>query len=318
MLSRVFRPEKRAAVHAAPSGQVRHFAVLHEQGTAGGGGRTSLDYFVESDRGIEFAREAVRQIAGKGFGFVKIWVDDRGGTQAKLHPVVYRPLIQEARSRGLHVVVHQQSAADMAELLDAGVAGFLHGRIGPDLDADLAARIRRADAYLVPNLGLGELRRERVADDPFLQEATSAAVISRLGEAYDARRGVQGPSAEAERELREGFMRLLDADVDIVLGTDAGAVPDHFFGYTGHRELEIFVRLGMTPMQAIMAATSRPAERLGLTDMGTLERGKSADFVVLGENPLDDIRNTRTVERVFLRGDELIRGLLRRRWMEGD
>ena len=55
--------------------------------------------------------------------------------------------------------------------------------------------------------------------------------------------------------------------MDIVLGTDAGAVPNHLFGYTGHRELEIFVRLGMTPMQAIVAATSKPARHLGLEDM---------------------------------------------------
>mgnify|MGYP002528950258 CR=1 FL=1 len=78
--------------------------------------------------------------------------------------------------------------------------------------------------------------------------------------------------------MSEAFSRLLAADVDILLGTDAGAVPDHFFGYTGHRELEIFVRLGMSARQAIVAGTSRPAERLGLSEMGTLAAGKTADF----------------------------------------
>ena len=112
-------------------------------------------------------------------------------------------------------------------------------------------------------------------------------------------------------------MRLVDADVDIVLGTDAGAVPDHFFGYTGHRELEIFVRLGMTPMQALVAGTSRAAEHLGLDDMGTLAAGKSADFVVLGASPLDDIRNTRSIERVYLKGTEVDRDELRRGWLGG-
>jgi len=262
------------------------------------------------------ARAAVRQIAAKGFHFVKIWVDDRGGTQDKLQPLVYRPIIAESRSRGLEVLVHQQSAADMPDLLDAGVAGFLHGRIGPELDDALAERIERADAFLVPNLGLGELRRERVADDTFLRETLPPGVAERLGEAYDARPQGTAP-AEAERELREGFARLLGAGVDIVLGTDAGAVPDHFFGYAGHRELEIFVRLGMSPMQAIVSATSRPAERLGLSDTGTLSRGKRADFVILEADPLDDIRNTRTIERVFLGGEEVPRGVLWRRWTTG-
>ena len=149
---------------------------------------------------------------------------------------------------------------------------------------------------------------------------------ARLREAYDARQpgGVAqaitasqlatANAARREQELSEAFSRLLAADVDIVLGTDAGAVPDHFFGYTGHRELEIFVRLGMTPMQAIFAATSRPAERLGLSEMGTISPGKAADFVVLDSNPLDDIRNTRTISRVYLGGREIDREGLRGRW----
>jgi imidazolonepropionase-like amidohydrolase len=102
--------------------------------------------------------------------------------------------------------------------------------------------------------------------------------------------------------------------VDIVLGTDAGAVPDHPFGYTGHRELEIYVRLGMTPMQAIIAATSSAAKHLGLEDYGQLKPGFSADVVILNQNPLEDIRNTRAIEKVFLGGEEIDRAALRRKW----
>jgi imidazolonepropionase-like amidohydrolase len=79
-------------------------------------------------------------------------------------------------------------------------------------------------------------------------------------------------------------------------------VRDHFFGYAGHRELEIFVRLGMTPLQAIHAATGLAAQHLGLTDTGTLTAGKRADFVVLDASPLDDIRHTRRIQAVFLGG----------------
>ena len=111
----------------------------------------------------------------------------------------------------------------------------------------------------------------------------------RLSEAYDARQRagatVQGGTAaqgaaarasERERELSDAFSRLLAADVDIVLGTDAGAVPNHFFGYTGHRELEIFVRLGMTRCR-IVAATSRPAARLAWGWARSLERPQTSD-----------------------------------------
>jgi len=266
------------------------------------------------------ARQVVRQVANEGYGFVKIWVDDRGGSQAKLHPLVYHAIADEAHARGMQVFVHQQAAEDMPDLLDARVDGFLHGRIGPALDAELAGRIHDVGAFVVPNLGLGELRRERVADDPFLQEVVPASVVARLRADYDRRfsGGEPAPDARAERELREGFMRLVDADVDVILGTDAGAVPDHFFGYSGHRELEIFVRLGMTPMQAIVAGTSRPAERLGLTDMGELAAGKRANFVILRANPLVDIRDTRAIERVYLDGVLVPRDRLRRQWLSGN
>ena len=273
----------------------------------------------------EDARDAVREVAAKGIPFIKIWVDDRGGSQVKLRRDVYRAILDEAQVRGIEVFVHQQNAQDMPDLLDAGVAGFLHGRIGAAMGESLIAQIRDAGAFLVPNLGLGELRRERVADDPFLRETTQPDVSARLGEAYDARQPpsanageLAASAAERERALSKAFSRLVAAGVDIVLGTDAGALPGHFFGYTGHRELEIFVRLGMSPMQAIVAGTSLPAERLGLSEMGTLAAGKTADFVILDESPLEDIRNTRTISQVYLRGRVVDREALRMRWTGGD
>jgi imidazolonepropionase-like amidohydrolase len=281
-----------------PNDQFLTHAVALEQQT----GQRIL-YGVDS---IEQVIDSVREIAAKNISVIKIWVDDRGGSQQKLTPQLYRAINDEAAENGIEIYVHQQYAEDMPDLLEAGVSGFLHGRIGAGLGREIAQQISAANAFVVPNMGLGELRREAIGTDEFLRASLPASVVARLGES--GQRLLNANREEAhEAELRASFGHLLDANVDIVLGTDAGAVPDHFFGYTGHRELEIFVRLGMTPMQAIVAATSKPAQRLGLDDLGLLQPGYSADLVVLDENPLNDIRNTRSISLVFLNGKMLDR-----------
>ena len=89
------------------------------------------------------------------------------------------------------------------------------------------------------------------------------------------------------------------------MGTDTGP-PGRFQGYFEHRELELMIESGLTPLRTIAASTGEAARCLGLREqLGTIEVGKWADFIVLGANPLDDIRNTREIESVWISGNQV-------------
>jgi imidazolonepropionase-like amidohydrolase len=121
-------------------------------------------------------------------------------------------------------------------------------------------------------------------------------------------------AALREERLKRNFMKMIDSGARLILGTDAGIRPGTAFGSSDHHEIAHWVQMGLTPAQAIIAATSRPAEALGLNDVGTLGEGKRADFIVLDANPLDDIRNTRQIASVYLRGALLDRNALIAKW----
>lgn len=257
----------------------------------------------------ESARQTVTDLALKGFEFLKIWVDDRGGSQTKLAPEIYRAVAQHAGEAGLKVFVHQQSASDMLDLISAGVDGFLHGRIGRDFTDGLIERAVQSDVFVIPNLGLGELRREAIGEDQFLTPFLSQGLRESLS-ASEIRQMQPERDATNESELIAGFARIEAGDLDLVLGTDAGAVPGHPFGYTGHRELEIYVRLGMSPMGALRSATSLAAKHLGLRGLGLLEPGKQASLLILNSDPTSDIRNTRDIHSVYLNGQRVDRSAI--------
>jgi len=98
---------------------------------------------------------------------------------------------------------------------------------------------------------------------------------------------------------------LHEAGCRIAFGTDSGAQPVRIPGWAEHRELELLVRAGLTPMEALVAATRGSAAMLGLSDRGTLEAGKRADLIVLAANPLESIRNTRQLVAIWHGGKEV-------------
>jgi imidazolonepropionase-like amidohydrolase len=106
------------------------------------------------------------------------------------------------------------------------------------------------------------------------------------------------------RTAEHNLKTLADAGVPYGFGTDSGP-PGRFPGYFAHWEMELMVEAGLTPMQVITAATGSAAAFLHAKDLGTLEASKWADLIVLNSNPLDDIKNTRTIEAVYIAGNRV-------------
>ena len=153
-------------------------------------------------------------------------------------------------------------------------------------------------------------------DEPYLsrmlEDTVAPPVIARMRASFAARDAASAERAAQGYAILEQSLRKLDAaGARIILGCDTG-LEDHFFGYAEQKELELMTAAGMSPMNVIVAATSRAAQYLGVSDGGALTAGKRADFLVLDANPLDDIRNTRRIAAIYVGGDIVDRAALRR------
>ena len=275
-------------------------------------------YAVTTEEG---ARADVQELASRGVRLVKTWVDDRGGTVKKLTPTLYRAIIDEAHAHQLRVVVHATQLEDAKDLLRAGVDVF--GHMVSDVDDELIDLFKQHPKTAVL-LALGGPRRTIYAPwlnppHPLVAETVSPAQIERLrGRLAATTPDERARGRQAWDRLARGIARLNAAGVTIGVGTDGGGqTGDQFVGWTIHTEMENMVAAGMTPAQVLVAATRTAAEILGLDELGTVAPGKSADFVVLDANPLDDITNTRKISSVYLRGKQVDRVKLKARWTGG-
>ena len=243
----------------------------------------------------EEARAAVQAEIARKVDFIKVWVDDRDGKYKKLSPALYGAAIDEAHKAGLKVAAHIFALQDAKELLRVGIDIFAHGVRDRDIDDEFIAMVKeRPNVVLIPNMGA----RGVVADLAWLNGKLSAEDLAKLEEANKEQPPLQKAYGIQARNLK----KLSDAGMTIAFGTD-GNTP-----WGPHVEMEDMVIAGMTPAQVLVSATRNAAAVAGFADQGTLEAGKSADFVVLDANPVDDILNTRKIADVYLRGEKVDRG----------
>lgn len=235
--------------------------------------------------GPDECRKAVRNQVSRGADVIKIattgGVNSRigAGLGKQMFDDEARAIVETARLYGKKVAVHAHGADGITLALKMGADSVEHGTLMGD---EAIALFKKTGAYYVPTLSTVNGYLERIAKDP---NAYPPAVRAKI----DWRIGITGKALE----------KAVPAGVKIAFGTDAG-VSKH--GRNAD-EFELLVKHGMTPMQAIVAATTNAADLLGLSkEVGSIEPGKSADIIAVSGDPLKDVRVLKSVGFVMRAG----------------
>jgi imidazolonepropionase-like amidohydrolase len=260
----------------------------------------------------EEARKSVDELTDNKPDIVKLRVDDFLGTRPKMSPDVYAAIIDEARKNGFRTAAHIVLLDDAKGVLRAGVDYIAHSVRDREVDAEFIGLMKVRHVFYCPTFTrevaiFAYSETPSFFSDPFFLKEADSAEIAKMADPKHQETVRNDSGAQWYKQhfpvAMHNLKAISDAGIDIVMGTDSGGGPGRFQGYFEHLELEYETKAGLTPMQTLVSATSAPAKLLHISDRaGTLEKGKWADFVILTANPLDDIRNTRKIDSVWIGG----------------
>jgi len=265
---------------------------------------------------VEEAQAQVDANEAMGADFIKIRVDDNLGTTEKMKSEIYEAVIARAHEKGLKVASHLFYLDDAKGLLKAGTDFVAHSVRDRELDDEAIALMKERSVCYCPTLTreVSTFVYEDVPEffeDPFFLKDADPAVLSTLKEPERMQKMKESQSAQAYKKALEqanaNLKKAADSGVTIAFGTDTGPAA-RFQGYFEHMELAMMADAGLTPEQILRSATGDAARCLGLDEVGTLETGKWADFVVLNEDPLTDIEKMRSIDSVWISGNRVPQG----------
>jgi imidazolonepropionase-like amidohydrolase len=259
------------------------------------------------------ARAAATANADAGVDWLKLRVDDNLGSSAKMPWEAVQAVMDVGNERGIPVATHLFYLDDAKRLLEMGSGMLAHSVRDAPVDEELIAALRSSGVCYVPTLTrevstFVYSERPDFFDDPFFTRYADQAEMERVSEPEFMQRMAESTAAAGYRialeQANENLVAISEAGLPVAMGTDTGPAA-RFPGYFEHLELWMMVEAGMTPAETLRSATGVAAECLGDDEIGTLEPGRWADFLVLGEDPLADIEATRSLERVYVAGTEV-------------
>ena len=246
----------------------------------------------------------------EGADFIKIIIEDLSAYGAEralptLTPAQVEAVITATHARQRLAVAHVATLRDARHATGAGIDGLVHVFTDAVADEDFGTMMRKGDAFIVPTLSVvasmaGSGEGKALAADPRITPYLTSGQAGTLGNAF----GTADP-ARLQRAI-DSVRRLHAAGVDILAGSDAPN-PGTAHGASLHHEVELLVRAGLTPAQALASATSLPAKRFGIADRGRIAAGQRADLLLVDGNPLDDITATRAIAMVWKNGYRIVR-----------
>jgi imidazolonepropionase-like amidohydrolase len=264
---------------------------------------------------VKEARNDVDEMAAQRVDIIKIWVDKLRGRVSEMSPEIYRAVIDEAHKRHMRVAAHVYSLEDAKHLVADGVDVLAHSVRDQVVDDAFVLSMKLNNVWYVPTFTVDEsayIYAENPAfmTTPFFQQAAGPKLMAKFSAPGYAEKIKQNPqTAQHQKDFeiaQQNLKKLFDAGVSVGFGTDSGALPGRIPGFAEHHELVLMVRAGLTPMQAITAATGENAKLLHAGDRGTIAVGKRADLLVLDADPLVDIENTQRIFAVYHDGHNIV------------
>jgi imidazolonepropionase-like amidohydrolase len=255
--------------------------------------------------GPDEAQAFVDARIAEGSDYIKI-IHDGGPRMPMLDNETMRALVVAAHKRGKLVVVHVLAEQQAREAIMAGADGLAHLFAGDTVAPDFGRLAASHHIFVIPTLSTVALfcgrspGRSILADSklqPFVREQWRAALNMPVDSTQQHR--CNGTDA--------AIRQLVAAGVPILAGTDA-PVPGNTYGASVHAELELLVRAGLTPTQALVATTSAPAKAFHFTDRGFIRSGMRADLLLVDGDPAHDILATRNIVAIWKHGTRVRRG----------